>query len=68
VAEVKKVTPIKHHALLDYIERARRKRANKAKRAKLLTILGREDEIEKKEQQQHKKAADDTDSDDEMDS
>ncbi len=33
---VKKVTPSKHHALIDYIEREKRKRINKAKRTKLL--------------------------------
>ena len=42
IVYVKKVTPSKHHALIDYIERARRKRANKAKRLKLLALLGKE--------------------------
>ena len=40
LAAVKKLTPVKHLPLIDYIERARRKRANKAKRNKLLALLG----------------------------
>lgn len=40
IAAVKKLTPVKHLPLIDYIERARRKRANKAKRNKLLALLG----------------------------
>ena len=39
---VKKQTPPKHVALIDYIERARRKRANKAKRLKLMALLGKD--------------------------
>ena len=41
---VKKVTPVKHQALIEYIERERRKRLNKAKRQRLLVLLGRADE------------------------
>ena len=37
-----KVTPPKHHALIDYIERARRKRVNKAKKLKLMALMGKE--------------------------
>jgi len=40
IAAVKKLTPVKHLPLIDYIERARRKRANKTKRNKLLALLG----------------------------
>ena len=39
---VKMATPVKHVALIDYIERARRKRVNKAKRQKLMTLLGKD--------------------------
>jgi hypothetical protein len=59
---VRGITPKKHHALLDYIERARRKRLNKAKRDKLMQLLG------KSEDAAGVKATDDSDSDDEMDS
>ena len=51
---VKKVTPAKHVALIDYIERARRKRANKTKKEKLMALLGKEmpqvDNVKKEEQ------------------
>jgi hypothetical protein len=39
---VKKATPPKHVPLIDYIERARRKRINKANRMKLLALLGKD--------------------------
>jgi len=39
---VKKVTPVKHVPLVDYIERARRKRANKSKKLKLMALLGKD--------------------------
>lgn len=42
--QIRKAVPSKHHALLDYIERARRKRMNKAKRSKLMALLGRSEE------------------------
>lgn len=65
-AAVKKLTPVKHMPLIEYIERARRKRANKAKRNKLLALLGQP--IPEEQQAQPKKATEDSDSDDEMDS
>lgn len=39
---VKSITPEQHHKLICYIERDRRKRLNKAKRYRLLAILGKE--------------------------
>lgn len=63
---VRKITPQKHIPLLDYIERARRKRENKAKKAKLMALLGKEEAPEVAATQA--KAGEDSDSDDEMDS
>lgn len=65
-AAVKKLTPVKHLPLIEYIERARRKRTNKAKRNKLLALLGQP--IPEQQQAQPKKLIEDSDSDDEMDS
>ena len=65
-AAVKKLTPVKHLPLIEYIERARRKRTNKAKRNKLLALLGQP--IPEQQQAQPKKLNEDSDSDDEMDS
>jgi len=66
---VKKLTPQRHLPLIEYIERARRKRINKAKRNKLLALLGQE--VPQKTTQETKKVAGaegESDSDDEMDS
>ena len=65
-AAVKKLTPVKHMPLIEYIERARRKRTNKAKRNKLLALLGQP--IPEQQQVAPKKPSEDSDSDDEMDS
>jgi len=64
-AYLRKVTPKKHHPLLDYIERARRKRVNKQKRDRLMVLMGKAPEEEKAATGV---PADDSDSDDEMDS
>lgn len=40
-AAVRKTVPAKHHPLLDYVERERRKRLNKAKRLRLLALMGK---------------------------
>ncbi len=37
---VKSITPEKHQKLISYIERDRRKRINKKKREKLMSLLG----------------------------
>ena len=63
---VKKATPTKHVPLIDYIERARRKRINKANRLKLLTLLGKDTE-EAKTPISGKKVEED-DSEDELES
>jgi len=62
---VKKQTPPKHVALIDYIERARRKRANKTKRLKLMALLGKD--VSQETQAETKKAEED-DSEDELES
>jgi hypothetical protein len=67
IAQLKRITPAKHHALIDYVERARRKRENKKKRAKLLALLGKPEEEEHKDSKTSAEAGD-SDSDDEMDS
>lgn len=63
---MRKITPAKHHPLLDYIERARRKRLNKVKKLKLMALLGKE--MPPAEETKEKNAGEDSDSDDEMDS
>jgi hypothetical protein len=63
---VKKATPTKHVPLIDYIERARRKRINKANRLKLLALLGKDTE-ETKSPSAGKKVEED-DSEDELES
>lgn len=61
LAYVRSVVPKEHHALIDYVERERRKRINKQKRDKLRALLGQE---EKKDDKFHSGAqADDEDSD-----
>jgi len=37
---IKQITPSNHHNLISYVERVKRKRVNKQKREKLLTLLG----------------------------
>jgi hypothetical protein len=69
VPAVRKLTPYKHLPLIDYIERARRKRINKAKRNKLLALLGQE--VPEKPTQEAKKVAGaegESDSDDDLES
>jgi hypothetical protein len=65
---VKKVTPSKHHALIDYIERARRKRANKAKRLKLMALLGKGIEAQPSASSSIKKEEEDSEDDIESES
>ena len=64
---VKKATPPKHVPLIDYIERARRKRINKANRMKLLALLGKDTEETTTAANAGKKVEED-DSDDELES
>ena len=54
--------------MIDYIERARRKRANKAKRQKLLALLGKDTPAESAAPTQAKKVGDDSESEDELES
>lgn len=65
---VKRVTPKRHHALLEYIEHARRNRTNKAKTIKLVALLGRTGEEKAPGQGGAGVKSEDSDSDDDMDS
>lgn len=68
-AAVKKVTPLRHQPLIDYIERARRKRTNKAKRVKLLALLGQDTaEAVPTQTKKPSAAAVDSESEDELES
>lgn len=68
ISALKRITPLKHQALIEYVERARRKRENKKKRAKLLALLGKTEEEVKSSGPKGNTDAADSDSDDEMDS
>lgn len=46
---IKQITPSNHHNLISYVERVKRKRVNKQKREKLLTLLGQDSKKEAKD-------------------
>ena len=64
--QLKRVTPHKHHALIEYVEKARRRLENKKKKAKLMALLGKTEEAPKSGKPNTEGI--DSDSDDEMDS